>query len=146
MTKATKWHVRPAKTQISLGIHTVWSESSLCAQWVAKDPSCLHADSEDSDQTGRMPRLIWVFAGRIVILYVLSWGDMSRICHVSQVWLWGNKYVTARFVQTWYQCLSATHFNVHFLELTARPPKCLEETKREASIRLESVLVSLDCI
>ena len=36
-----------------------WSESSLCAQWVAKDPSFLHADSEDSDQTGRMPRLIW---------------------------------------------------------------------------------------
>ena len=29
-----------------------------CTQWVAKDPSFLHADSEDSDQTGRMPRLI----------------------------------------------------------------------------------------
>ena len=25
------------------------------AQWVAKDPSFLHADSKDSDQTGRMP-------------------------------------------------------------------------------------------
>ena len=64
VTKPTKWHVRPAKTQISLGIRPVWSESSLCAQWVAKDPSFLQADSEDSDQTGRMPRLIWVFAGR----------------------------------------------------------------------------------
>ena len=39
--------VRPAKTQISLGICPVWSESSLYAQWVAKDPSFLHADSED---------------------------------------------------------------------------------------------------
>ena len=29
----------------------VWSESSLCAQCVAKDPSFLHADSKDSDQT-----------------------------------------------------------------------------------------------
>ena len=47
--------VRPAKTQISLGIRPVWSESSLCAQWVAKDPSFLHVDSEDSDETGRMP-------------------------------------------------------------------------------------------
>ena len=64
MTKHTKWHVRPAKTQISLGIRPVWSESSLCAQWVAKDQSILPADSEDSDQSGRMPRLIWVFAGR----------------------------------------------------------------------------------
>ena len=64
MTKPTKWHVRPAKTQISLGIRPVWSESSPCAQWVAEHPMVLHAYSEDSDQTGRMPRLIWVFAGR----------------------------------------------------------------------------------
>ena len=64
MTKPTKMTVRPAKTQINLGIHPVWLESSLCAQWVAKEPSFLHVDSEDSDQTGRMPRQIWVFAGR----------------------------------------------------------------------------------
>ena len=31
MTKPTKWHVRPAKTQISLGIRPVRSESSLSA-------------------------------------------------------------------------------------------------------------------
>ena len=35
----------------------------LCAQWIAKDPSFFHVDSEDSDQTGQMPRLIGVFAG-----------------------------------------------------------------------------------
>ena len=39
--------VRPAKTQISLGIR-------------------------DSDRTGRMPRLIFVFAGRTFTLLVLS--------------------------------------------------------------------------
>ena len=64
--------LRPAKTQISLGNRPVWSESSLCAQWLVKDPSFLHADNEDSDQNGRMPRLIWVFAGRTAILLVLS--------------------------------------------------------------------------
>ena len=78
--------VRPAKTQISMGICPVWSESSLCAQWVAKDTSFLHADSEDSDQTGRMPRLIWVFAvahhfvGFVMmrlILLVLPWGSSN---------------------------------------------------------------------
>ena len=47
-------------------------QSSLCTQWVAKDTSFLHADSEDSDQTGRMPSLIWVFAGRTLTLLVLS--------------------------------------------------------------------------
>ena len=31
MTKPIKWHVRPGKTQITLGIHPVWSESSLSA-------------------------------------------------------------------------------------------------------------------
>ena len=58
MTKTNKMSVRPAKTQISLGIRPVCSESSLFAQWVDKDPSFLHVDSEHSDQTGRMPRLI----------------------------------------------------------------------------------------
>ena len=62
----------PAKAQISLGVCPVWSESSLCAQWVAKGPRFLHADSEDSDQTGRMPRLVWVFAGRTLTLLSLS--------------------------------------------------------------------------
>ena len=64
--------VRPAKTQISLGIRPVWSESLLCAHWVAKDPGFLHADSEDSDQTWLMPRLIWVSAWHTLTLFVLS--------------------------------------------------------------------------
>ena len=38
-------------------------QSSLCSQWAAKGPRFLYADSEDSDQTGWMPTLIWVFAG-----------------------------------------------------------------------------------
>ena len=61
--KTNKMTVRPAKTQISLGICPVWSESSTCAKSVAKDPSFLHADSEDSDQTAQIPWLIRVFAG-----------------------------------------------------------------------------------
>ena len=48
MTKPTKLPLRPEQ----------------CAQWVAEDRMFLHADSEDSDQTGRMHRLICVFAGR----------------------------------------------------------------------------------
>ena len=70
--KTNKVTVRPAMTQISLGIRPVLSESSPYAQWVAKNPSFLHAASEDSDQIGRMPRLIWVFAGRTATLLVLS--------------------------------------------------------------------------
>ena len=80
MTKPTKWHVCPVKTQISLGICPVWSESSLCTLCIAKDPTFLLADSEVSDQTGRMPRLIWVFAectchfvGFVVLRLKCSW-------------------------------------------------------------------------
>ena len=88
--KTNKMTVCPVKTQISLGIHPVWSESSLSAQWVAKGPLFLHVDSEDwSDwrdaQTGQMPRQIWDFAGRTVILLVLSCrGSYGK----KQVW-WG---------------------------------------------------------
>ena len=58
MTKPTKWHVRPAKTQFSLSSLNRVLEASLCAQWVAQDQIFLHADSEDSDHTERMSRLI----------------------------------------------------------------------------------------
>ena len=51
--KQTKWYVRPAKTQISLGIRPVWSKSSLSA-WKKLGSLATHwAHSEDSDQTGR---------------------------------------------------------------------------------------------
>ena len=64
MIKPTKWHVRPTKTQISLGIRPVWSESSLSA-WRKLGSSATHwAHCQDSDQIGRMPRLIRVFAER----------------------------------------------------------------------------------
>ena len=35
----------------------------------------LHADSEDSDQTGRMTSLVWVFAGRAdyFVDFVMHW-------------------------------------------------------------------------
>ena len=86
--KTNKMTMRTTKTQISLSIHPVWSESSLCTQWVAKDPRFLHADSEDSDQTGWMPRLIWVFAGRITTLLVLSCRGSIIDAHE----LWGKSH------------------------------------------------------
>ena len=70
--KTNKMAVRPAKTQISLDICPVWSQSSLSA-WRKLGSLATHwAHIEDSVQTGQMPRLIWVFAGRTRILLVLS--------------------------------------------------------------------------
>ena len=53
MTKPTKWVC--AQRRLRSAWASVQSDqSSLCAQWVAKDPSLLHADSKDSDQTGQL--------------------------------------------------------------------------------------------
>ena len=73
MTKPTMWLYAQQR------LRSAWAsaqsdQSSLCAQWVAKGPSFLHADSDNSDQTGRMPRLVRVFAGRTLTLLVLSRG------------------------------------------------------------------------
>ena len=71
MTKPTKW-LCTQQRQISLGICPVWSESSLSA-WRKLGSLATHwVYSEDSDQTGRMPRLIWVLDGHTVTLLVLS--------------------------------------------------------------------------
>ena len=48
MTKPTKWHVRPAKIQISLGIRPVWSESSLSAWRKLRSLATHLVHSEDS--------------------------------------------------------------------------------------------------
>ena len=95
--KTNKMSVRPAKTQISLGILPVLSEASLCTQWVANDPSFLHADSEDSDHTGWMPRLIWVFTGRTVTLLVLSCRGSFLLCMQRMKWSVGRMSNVCKF-------------------------------------------------
>ena len=80
LTKPTNWHVRPAKTQISLGIRPVWSESSLSARRKLGSLATHWMHRKDSDQTGLMPRLIWVFAGRTCHFYgfVKRWHKYSK--------------------------------------------------------------------
>ena len=50
-TKSTIWHVRPAKTPISLGIRSVWSESSLSPWRNIKSLATHWAHSEDSESS-----------------------------------------------------------------------------------------------
>ena len=55
--------MRSGKILIRLLERAAWAstqsdQSLLCAQWVAKDPSFLHADREDCDQLEWMCRLI----------------------------------------------------------------------------------------
>ena len=108
MTKPTTWLCTQRR------LRSAWSsaqsdQSSLCGQWVAKDPSFLHADREDSDQTGRMPRLIWVFAGctchfvgfvmrRLILLSEMEHHKTYKITCICAVWsesLLGALWVSA---------------------------------------------------
>ena len=63
--KCNNGHVRPAKTQISLRVRAVWSESSLSALWIANEPEPLQVESEDSAETAssylslRMEHVSW---------------------------------------------------------------------------------------
>ena len=63
--------VHPAKTRINLGICPVWSESSLCTQWVDKEQSFLRADSGCPDWSESS-------LGVQTTLLVLSWGRCRR--------------------------------------------------------------------
>ena len=155
MTKPTKWLC----TQRRLG--SAWAsaqsdQSSLC---VAKDPSFLHVNSEDSDQTGRMARLIWAFAGRTVILLVLSWGGSyyriffsKWLIHINKpflaypmeisLWLTGaRKFVgwgSERWM-LWYFDIIFKHFYISFVpwhdlsHIMRKPVNAICEQQRRRS-------------
>ena len=88
--KTNKVIVRPAKTQISLGIHPVWSESSLSA-WRKLGALATHwAHSEDSDQTGRMPAdlsLRWAHTHFVcfVMLWFIYWVNRDIYVHTHHL-------------------------------------------------------------
>ena len=95
MTKPTKWHLRPAKTQISLGIRPVWSEFSLSA-WRKLGSLATHwMHNEDSDQTGRMPNLIWVIAGRTCHFVGFVMKRLILFC----IWAAPSEFVTYRLCE-----------------------------------------------
>ena len=73
--KPTIWHVRPAKTQISLGICPVWSESSLSAWRNIKSLATQWAHSKDwSDRADAQadPSLRWAHTGHFVSFVMLQ--------------------------------------------------------------------------
>ena len=115
--QTNKMSACPAKTQINLGICPIWSESSPSA-WRKLGSLATHwAHSEDSDQTGRMPRLIWVFAGHTVILLVLSWGSSFRVSlETGQVRfvIYGVRFLCSNFQEvprTWKSRVPDVHLS-----------------------------------
>ena len=123
--KTSKVSVRPAKTQISLGIRPVWSESSQPA-WRNLEPLATHwAHSEDSDQTGRMPRLIWVYPGCTVILLVLS-------CRGSYLFIstWRDRNISEYIFHELQPCWNGFHYEIYWATPRHNKTYAISEQKR----------------
>ena len=93
---AMTWHNQqcgcaPSKTQISLGICPVWLESSLSAWRKLRSSVTYWAHCEDSDQTGRLSRLIWSSLGAQVILLGLLWDGSYKGCRYCSVYAVNNR-------------------------------------------------------
>ena len=97
--------VCPVKCQISLGICPVWSESSLCTQWVAKDSSFLHADSADSDQTGRLK---WCVPSTDQPAHMASLRKVLTVL-TQKLWVLGNLCKTWKLRTGWSDSLLSAH-------------------------------------
>ena len=82
MTKLTKWPVPLARTQISLGIHPVWSESLLCSLYVVYDPMLVHTDSKAGYYD-------------FVVRWLNSFNLLSRLWKIIIIWAtaWENLFM-----------------------------------------------------
>ena len=87
VTKPTKWHVHPAKTQISLGICPVWSVFTVCMKkaWVLSNPL---SGKQRLIRLSGCPS--WsVFAGRSHFVgFVMRWlkciHALSEVCYIRK--------------------------------------------------------------
>ena len=106
--KTNKMTVRPAKTQIRLGIRPVWSHSSLCVKWVAKDPSFPSGCPDWSESS----------LGAHASLLVLSWGGpyFITILFANTNPLLNGMFVSQTLKLEWNSVLMNTksgHFDTH---------------------------------
>ena len=137
--------LRVVQRELKVNVNTKWAaqsdQSSLCAQWVAKHPSFLHADSEDSDQTGRMSRLICVFTWCHSVGFVMR---RLKCGHTSRPkCLWQNtdkdEYMKIHFPFYWknYSEVSLFFFFIYvcWLKWSNRQPEELLCLRRKFSLK-----------
>ena len=106
--KTTTWHVCPAKTQISLGIHPVWSESLLSAWrnlWLS-----LERTAKTLIRLGRCPGWSECSLGVQIILLVLSWGGSFVISLLEHMLLILILFVMPALAS----CDIGVHLSIHW--------------------------------
>ena len=118
---SNKVSVRPAKTQISLGIRPIWSESLLSAWRKLRSLATHWAHSEYSDQSGRMPRLIWSSLGAQPFCWfcqeaahIISPDACSHNSHQVRIQLDSNPGFNRLDFPTFLKAYIHDHFLVYF--------------------------------
>ena len=88
VTKPTKWHVRPVKTQISLGIHPVWS-SLRCLHEESLGPELpIECTAKTLIRLGGCPGWSESSLGAHVSMLVLSRGGSCDDSHLLVYAVW----------------------------------------------------------
>ena len=79
MTNLTKWHVGPAKTQISMGFRPVWSEFCCLPEETFGSQLLIECTAKTPIRLGRCPGWSESNLGAQIILLVLSWGGSFTV-------------------------------------------------------------------
>ena len=81
----TMWFVRPAKPQISLRIHAVWSKPLLVACMFYECWATDWTTFEDSKLMTRLYRLVWVYTCQNTILFEITChgSNESGVCYCT---------------------------------------------------------------
>ena len=95
-TKATKWHVCPAKTKISLGIRPVWSESllsprrkhgSLATHWVHSEDWSDWADAQ-ADLSLHWVHMLFCWFYEVAHMSSVTWTWKLGWPALVSIWQW----------------------------------------------------------
>ena len=101
--KTNKMTVHPVMTQISLDICQVWSKSSLCVQWVARDPSFLPMDSEVTVLTCRSSYRFSLCCTKLTI-EIAVWrqklAPINIVVYLSKFQMFSGKYGKQNLILT----------------------------------------------
>ena len=148
--------MRPAKTQISLGIYKVWSESLLSA-WRKLGSLATHwAHSEDSDQTGRMHGYFVGFVTRWLICLQFSinrlveekYGNKPRQDKNSKISMRPAKTQISLGAQPlcWFCHVAAHMISMFGMELKRYPTNCEVWSKHQTTLVISWYLDSREGI
>ena len=106
MRKPTKWHVRPEKTQISLGIRPVWSVFTVCSigslgpNVSSRGQRRLRSDW--ADLSAQVILLVLSCGGSFVLMYfeVGTFGSEKKQQHPHQVKQWDHDDYPIQLLET----------------------------------------------